>query len=448
MTKLFGTDGIRGKANIFPLDETSMELLGYTLGTIIGGVSGNQPEVIIGYDTRESSINIFESISRGFNKCKGKIMNAGTISTPVVSFLASYFKQYAIAITASHNPYEDNGIKIFAPGGLKLSEDKEYVIEEGLLRRNIFQESTSFAPLIIDINQRAYELYYEELIRKNFPALDLQGMHIAIDVAHGAGYHLIPCILGKLGGTIIIHNNTPNGKNINHQCGALHPEYLSQCILNTDINPGISYDGDADRAIFSDNTGKIYDGDMILAIIGLYLKGKGLLKNNTIIATIMSNYGLEKYLISNGIHLVRVPVGDKYVLEKMMELKVNLGGEQSGHIILSDLLKTGDGLLTTLMILSIMKELQCSLHEMIKGFERFPQILVNVKTKNKVPIENIPELFNAYNEILHKLQENGRIIIRYSGTEPLLRIMIEGHNYQEISAYAEMLSSIAHKHLS
>lgn len=448
MAKLFGTDGIRGKANTFPLDSPSMELLGYSLGNVIGSSTGNQLEAIVGYDTRESSIHILESISRGFNACKGKILNAGIISTPVLSFLASYFNHFAIAITASHNPYEDNGVKIFGPDGLKLADDKEREIEECLLQRRNLLESTAQVSSIEDISQTAYDLYYDKLIKKYFSHLDLHDFNIAVDVAHGSGYRIIPSILRQLGGNILVYNDRPDGRNINNNCGALHPEYLSQCIYNKEMHIGISFDGDADRAIFCDNKGIIYDGDMILAMIGLYLKRKGQLKNNTVVATIMSNYGLEKYLASHNIQLLRVPVGDKNVLEKMIELDLNLGGEQSGHIILPDILKTGDGLITALMAISIIKESKMSVESLIKGFERYPQILVNVKVQKKTPLESVPELYEAYNSILEKLNKNGRLVIRYSGTEPLIRIMIEGPNYQEINNYANILACVARKHLS
>ena len=448
MAKLFGTDGIRGKANTFPLDSSSMELLGYSLGKVIGSSAGHPLEVIIGYDTRESSIHLLESISRGFNACKGKILNAGIISTPVLSFLASYFSHFAIAITASHNPYGDNGVKIFGPDGLKLPDDKECEIEDFLLQKEHLPLTPAQAISIEDISQNAHDLYYNKLIKKNFPTLDLHSFNIAIDVAHGSGYRIIPSILRQMGGNIFVYNDRPDGKNINNNCGALHPEYLSQCIINKEMHIGISFDGDADRAIFCDNTGRVYDGDMILAMIGLYLKSKRKLKNNAIVATIMSNYGLEKYLASHEIQLLRVPVGDKNVLEKMIELDLNLGGEQSGHIILSDILKTGDGLITALMAMSIIKESQMSVESLIKGFERYPQILVNVNVQKKAPLESVPELYKAYQSIQEKLKKDGRLVIRYSGTEPLMRIMIEGPHYQEIHRYADMLSRIAKKHLN
>jgi len=255
-------------------------------------------------------------------------------------------------------------------------------------------------------------------------------------------------VLKDLGASVIVYNNEPNGKNINYNCGALHPEFLRDAIKGTTIQIGAAYDGDADRAIFCDSYGNIYDGDIILAIFAEYLKNEGKLNNQSIVCTIMSNIGLELFLEKKNIKLVRVPVGDKYVIEKMLELNYNLGGEQSGHIVLSDIIATGDGLITTLKLLSILKNYKTSIKNLCSGFKKYPQTIINIKVKSKIPLEEVPELYNEYLEIKQSLNNRGRIILRYSGTEPVLRIMVEAPSHEELKYYSEKISSIAKTTLS
>lgn len=449
MNKLFGTDGIRGKVGNFPIDDLSLQILGATLAQIISAECKNKAEIYIGYDTRESAGNIFQSIATGFGATGGIIYDLGIVSTPLISFISFRQKKYSIAITASHNPFEDNGIKIIGPNGLKTSDKTESILEDAILnQRKYISQKANIAPLIIDYRKQAISLYREQLIKRHFANINLKDISIAIDVANGAGYKIIPAILKDWGASVTIFNDSPNGKNINEKCGALHPEFIRDAIRGKDIQIGACYDGDADRVIFCDNLGNIYDGDMILAILGSYLNKTGKLRNQTIVATIMSNIGLELFLAKQNIKLIRVPVGDKYVLEKMIEIDNNLGGEQSGHIILSDILNTGDGLITTLELLYILKQTNLPLADLCADFKKYPQILLNVKVNSKIPLEEIPELYNEYINIKNKLSTNGRIIIRYSGTEPLLRIMIEGVSFAEIESYAEKIYSLATSLLS
>ncbi len=446
MSKLFGTDGIRGKAGEFPIDKTTMKKLGFNLAKIIIERDKSQPKIIIGYDTRQSSKDIFKWIAEGINQGGGEVLDAGVVSTPLLSFLSCYLRKYSVAITASHNPYEDNGVKIIGEDGLKLLSEIEEIIE-----KNIFSEEDSpinrSSLCIKNIHQEAVEIYYEELIKRFFN-FDLKGMNIALDLANGAAYEIIPMIFSRYGADVEIYNNKPNGRNINDRCGALFPEHLKGLIKERKIDIGISFDGDADRAIFIDNEGRIYDGDLSLAIIAQYFKKKEKLNHNTVVATIMSNYGLEKFLIERGMKLLRVPVGDKYVIEKMLQENLNLGGEQSGHIILSDISKTGDGLITALLVIKILKEEPSFLHSIVQGFERYPQTLINVRIKNKIPFEDIPGFNEKHNEIINKLRNRGRIVVRYSGTEPLLRIMVEGEEINEIKEYGESLAGIAERYLA
>jgi len=445
MNKLFGTDGIRGKAGEFPIDKTTMNKVGFNLAKIIIERDKSEPEIIIGYDTRKSSKEIFKWIAEGINQAGGEVLDAGVVSTPLLSFLSSYFKKYSVAITASHNPYEDNGVKIIGKDGLKLLSEIEEIIETKIFSEEDFLiNSTSIS--IKNIHEEAVEIYYEELIKRFFH-FDLKGINIALDLANGAAYEIIPKILNRYGANAEIYNNKPNGKNINDKCGALFPDYLQGLVKDRQIDIGICFDGDADRAIFIDNKGRIYDGDLSLAIIAQYFKKKENLNHNTVVATVMSNYGLEKFLIERGMKLIRVPVGDKYVIEKMLEENLNLGGEQSGHIILSDILKTGDGLITALLIIKILKEDSSFLQSIVETFERYPQILINVRIRNKVPFEDIPGFNERYNDIVNKISNRGRVVVRYSGTEPLLRIMVEGEEINEIKEYGESLAGIAKRYL-
>ena len=448
MGQLFGTDGLRGVAGEFPLDNATTELLGHVLYLYLTG-RGIEPEVIIGRDTRESGPALFNALCRGFSSAGGKIDDAGVLSTPALAYLAKTEQKCSIAITASHNPYRDNGIKIFGPDGYKLNEGAENEIEPYLLGVKPFlrEATTTGCVRNVDLQQHFYDRYCNHLVKELFAGLDLRGLRIALDCANGALSHIAPQVLRQLGAEVSALHVEPNGRNINEHSGALHPEAILQHVQTHSCDAGFTYDGDGDRCLCADAAGT-YDGDFILAATAIYLKQWGLLKKNSVVATTMSNLGLEVFLQDNGIRLYRVPVGDKNVVEKLSQEDLSLGGEQSGHIIFRNETFIGDGLLTTLEILRMIKDTGKPLSHLCDGFVKYPQILLNIPVRSKPDLAGIPEVQQCIRGIEERLGAHGRIVVRYSGTESLARIMIEGPEQEMIRNMAETLGKILNEKLN
>ncbi len=443
MPKYFGTDGIRGKPGEFPLDESSLYWIGFILTQLLKSFF-EDANIIIGRDTRESSPWMERALYSGIKDGGGEPFLAGVLPTSALSYLIKKFKfSGGIAISASHNPSEENGIKIFDWDGVKLEDRLEKEIEEELLKREKFKGKISEDIKIADYLCEAYTDFLKS--HTNIPAPF--NFKIVVDCANGSASSIAPDILRMLGVNVVEIHSEPNGKNINLNCGSTHPEVLSKAVLENSANLGVAYDGDADRAIWSDEKGKILDGDHTLYIMGKFMKESGRLASNYIVATVMSNLGLEISLKREGLNLVRTFVGDKNVYKEMVRIGANLGGEQSGHTIFLDYLPTGDGILTTIMLLNCIFEKEKPLSELVGGMELFPQVIKNVKVREKVPFSEIPGFDEALDFTKKKLGEDGRIVVRYSGTESKLRIMIEGKDENEISSLAEELAELVRKHI-
>lgn len=441
--RLFGTDGIRGEADEFPLDAPTVVAIGASLARHLAERRpGRAPHIVIGRDTRESGPRIERELTEGAIACGAKVQSAGIITTPGVAFLARTVPADAgVVISASHNPYHDNGIKVFEPSGRKLDETTERLIEkdisEGIVP-NAFQKNRSAN------QQDAAKLrtrYLDFLVHEVAKEMSLAGLTIVVDCANGAAYDLAPQLLRRLESNVIAINNEPDGRNINRDCGSLHLEVLRERVVAERADLGVAFDGDADRALFVDASGNFVDGDATLWVMANYLKSRRELSDDAVVATVMSNVGLEIALRSRGINLTRTDVGDKYVLDELIRSGATIGGEQSGHIIFPKLSLAGDGMITTLYLLHAMREQKESLAGLTKGFQRYPQILVNVRVREKRPFAELPTVQRLASEVEKKLGERGRLLIRYSGTEPLARIMIEGESEAEVKAHADALAS-------
>jgi phosphoglucosamine mutase len=440
MEKLFGTDGIRGHAGEFPLDPASVQIIGASLARQFNEKSGRPPRFITGRDTRESGESIESDLTAGALSENAKVRSAGVITTPGVAFLARHLDFDAgIVISASHNPFEDNGIKVFLHNGKKLDEQSETAIENDIHTG----ASVSIPKPELDVSQaEEFRSAYLDYLAGGFPGLSLSGVRIVVDCANGAACGLAPTLFNHLGAEVISLNDAPNGKNINRDCGSLHLEGLQAKVIGENADFGVAFDGDADRALFVDEKGKIVDGDATLWILGRHFQDHGKLTNSKIIATVMSNIGLEIALRSRDIDLVRAPVGDKYVLDELIRSGSAIGGEQSGHIIIPEKSLVGDGMMTTLFMLQTMREKNAKLADLSEGFVRYPQVLVNVKVREKKPFDDVSAIADAARLIEKKLEGNGRLLLRYSGTENLARVMIEGKDQTDIDQSAHHLADV------
>jgi phosphoglucosamine mutase len=443
MRKLFGTDGVRGIANVEPMTGEMAMKLGRAAAHIFKNKAGRH-RIVIGKDTRISGYMLESALTSGICSMGVDVLLLGPLPTPAVAFLARSLRVDAgVMISASHNPYEDNGIKFFSKEGLKLPDEMEQQIESMIFSGEI----DTIRPTAGEIG-KAFRIddaegRYIEFAKNSLPkGLDFQGIKIVVDCAQGAAYKVTPMVLKELGADVIVISDTPSGTNINHNCGALHPEDLQKKVLEHQADIGIAHDGDADRAVFVDEKGKVVDGDAILVAFALALHQEKMLKGETLVTTLMSNMGVEIALRSEGIRVVRTPVGDRYVLERMIKEGYNLGGEQSGHFIFLDYNTTGDGLITALQLLSLMKRTGKTVSKVAACMTSLPQVLTNVKVQRKQELSEIPEMQKAISDCEEKLKNHGRILVRYSGTEPLLRIMIEGENQEMISKMAEELAGI------
>lgn len=444
--RLFGTDGIRGVANQFPMTPEISLNLGKALAYLLqkDSKSEKRPKIVIGKDTRLSGYIFEQALSAGIASMGADVMLVGPLPTPAIAFITVSMRADAgIVISASHNPYDYNGIKIFDRHGYKLPDEKELMIEDLILNGT----SADITPSPKKIG-KAFRIddapsRYVVFAKNSFPAdLTLDGIKIVLDCAHGAAYKVSPTILKELGAELITIGVTPDGKNINTDCGSLNLDILKEKVLGSGADIGIALDGDADRVIFCDEKGNNVDGDKIIAMCAREMVDKHTLQGNTVVTTLMSNMALEIFINDMGVDFVRTQVGDRYVVEEMRKRGCNLGGEQSGHIIFTDLTTTGDGTLAALQVLAIMRNKEKSLSELSGIIDLYPQLLKNVRVEEKKDINQIDGLSELVNKNQDRLNGKGRINVRYSGTEPILRVMVEG---EDSALIEEIASEIANK---
>jgi len=445
MKKLFGTDGIRAVAGQTPLDAPTI----FATGLALAHHLGRSPKVLIGMDTRESSTWIAATLTAGLEAGGATVESAGVITTPGVAYLAATRGFAAgIVISASHNPWQDNGIKLFGPDGFKLPDATELAIEAEIFRQiesaGAGAQTRGVGAAEAPAANEADRLAYVEFLLGSVPELSLANQTIVVDCANGAASAIAPQLFARLiergGGEVRITHASPNGRNINEGCGALYAGVVAAEVVAQGATLGITFDGDADRALFADENGKVVNGDAVLLLAARDLAERGMLHDATVVATTMSNMGLEAALRRSGIRMMRAPVGDKYVLEQMLATGASLGGEQSGHIIFSGRSTTGDGLLTALLLLDIIHRNGRSLAEATADLKTFPQVIVNVKVREKRPLEEIASVAAAIAEAEAALAETGRVVIRYSGTEALARVMIEAESEEMMRRHAEAIA--------
>ena len=442
--RLFGTDGVRGRAGEYPLDHETVARLGAALVRAMSN-DGRPLRFIAGRDTRESGEWIERELARGLRSEGAEITSAGVIPTPAVAYVAREMAYDAgLVISASHNPFQDNGIKVFSGRGEKFTETLEREVEaivddqswnvggsaaEPVERTDVIDAYMSHARLALPDPQR------------------LGRLKIALDVANGATTTVAPRLFNTLGFDVELLSASPDGRNINLDCGSTHPQNLARVVVERRCRLGVAFDGDGDRAILVDANGHLVDGDAVLLMCGRHLKQIGHLRGNAVVATVMSNIGLEIALGESGIEMVRCPVGDKYVMEEMVKRGLSLGGEQSGHVIFSEHLFTGDGIVTALSVLRVMADTGRELADLASELVTFPQVLLNVRVREKKDLQAVPPVAEAMKRIEARLAGHGRLLVRYSGTEPLLRVMIEGKDQQEIQDWASEIVHVVQEHL-
>jgi len=444
--QLFGTDGIRGVAGEYPLNTATVFAIGRALGARLQR-RDSKARVIFGQDTRESSAWIAETLARGVKDSGIGVASAGVLTTPGVAYLTrTHGFAAGVVISASHNPWQDNGIKLFGPDGMKLSDMIEHEIEA-----EIFAHISELAGAHGEPTKDAHDVLpgeaelrndYIDWLLKNIDIAPLRGMCVLVDCAHGAATSVAPELFQRCGMDAVFLNVAPDGRNINAACGALHPEFVAKTIAaEGHYALGITFDGDADRALFSDPKGHVVNGDPVMLLTARDMKQRGLLKHDTVVATTMSNMGLEKALRSSGINMLRANVGDKYVLEEMLKMGATLGGEQSGHILFMDGdATTGDGLLTALRVLDVIARTGKSVDELVADLRDFPQVIRNIKVREKVPMEQLPTVIMAIHAAESELNGNGRVVVRYSGTERLARVMIEAESAPLMNKHVDAIA--------
>ena len=442
--RLFGTDGVRGKAGEYPLDHETVARLG---GALVRAMRhGARPlHFIAGRDTRESGEWIERELARGIRSEGAELTTAGVIPTPAVAYVAREMAYDAgIVISASHNPFQDNGIKVFSGRGEKFTEALEQQVEAIIADPGWSVAATADGPVDRTDVIEAYSAH----ARLALPDPQrLGGLKIAVDTANGATTTVVPRLFEALGFDVQVLSAAPDGRNINLDCGSTHPEALARAGVQRGCRVGVAFEGDGDRAILVDASGRIVDGDAVLLMCGRHLKRLGALKGNAVVATVMSNIGLELALRESGIELVRCPVGDKYVMEEMIKRGLSLGGEQSGHVIFSEHLFTGDGIVTALSVLRVMADTGRELADLAAELVTYPQVLLNVRVREKRDLRTVQPVADAMKSVEDRLAGNGRLLVRYSGTEPLLRVMIEGKDQQEIQGWATQIANTVKEHL-
>ena len=435
--RLFGTDGIRGVAGEYPLDRSTANAVGAALAKWLIR-NGREPQVVVGMDTRESGPWLAAEVAGGLAREHIKTRFAGVTTTPGVAFLAKTGRFSAgVMISASHNPYQDNGIKIIDHSGYKLPDNEEEQIENEIFR--LLESGIGSSPLELQIDEGLDRAYIDHLA--STLSVSLPGLPIVVDCANGSASHLAPHLFALAGASVHAIGASPDGRNINLGCGSLHMEAVRSAVLETGSRLGVAFDGDADRALFVSHSGKIADGDAVLLLCACYLKQQGHLTEPVVVATVMSNLGLEQALAAHGIRLLRTPVGDKYVLEEMLRSGAALGGEQSGHIIFRDYATTGDGMLTALRVLEVLNASGTDLDDLTRELHIYPQLLVNVKVKNRKPLDEIPSVKDEIRAAEASFGDDGRVLVRFSGTEPLARVMVEGPDLDRVQHFANRIAS-------
>ena len=482
MKQLFGTDGIRGVAGEYPLDAPTISAVGASLVRHLttspasppGQLRKDEtPRILVGRDTRESGPWIQEALIAGVRRAGGTADPVGIVTTPGLAYLTGRGGYHAgVMLSASHNPFADNGIKIFAPDQLKLNDRSERALEEEILKevsevaargarsayespevRVVSREKLLDSSLPTQsaeerlVSDRLLDLYRTFLVESVAPGCALSGLRIVLDCANGSASPLAPSLFHSLGAEVIAKHASPDGRNINERCGALHPEALSREVTEAGADFGLAFDGDADRCLVVDRTGRVLDGDFILYVEALRLHRRGALHGNAIVATVMSNLWLEKKLAEAGIRVLRTPVGDKHVLERMLEEWIQLGGEQSGHVIFLDRCRAGDGILTGLRIAEAVMQDPLDLARMADGIVRFPQVLMNIPVSSKPPLETHPAIGPVIRQEEAAMACDGRVLVRYSGTERKVRVMVEGQDAGVIQAAAERISEVIRKEI-
>ncbi len=448
MHRLFGTDGVRGKAGDYPLDHETVARLGAALVRAMrgdAGTAGRPLRFIICRDTRESGDWIERELGRGVHAEGAAITTAGVIPTPATAYITRALGFDAgLVISATHNPFEDNGIKVFSGRGEKFTDALEQHVESIIADRGWDVPSGGLPPVertdVLDAYIAHTRLALPDPGR-------LGAFRLAIDTANGATTTVAPRLFRELGFDITVIGDEPDGRNINLGCGSTHPERLSRLVREGGFRMGVAFDGDGDRAIFVDHEGRIVDGDAVMLMCARHMKAQRRLNGDALVATVMSNIGLELALAESGIELVRCPVGDKYVMEEMIKRRISMGGEQSGHIIFSDHLFTGDGIATALNVLRTMAETGRELADLASELVAYPQVLLNVRVRERTALATVPEIAEVMDRIERRLAGQGRLLVRYSGTEPLLRVMIEGKDQQEIHGWAREIGDTVRQHL-
>ena len=440
MCELFGTDGIRGIAGEYPLDLPTVFKLGKAV------VRSGKRSILIGRDTRASGLWIEKALQQAILSQGGEVTLADVITTPGVAILSRNVPfDMGIVVSASHNPYQDNGIKMFSRNGIKLSDEEESWIGQAVAGDADPDSVTEISEdrnqdEIIALNQGLVSRYID-FLRAASSVPTLKPLKVVLDCAHGAAFHIAPQLFKELGAEVIAINAQPNGRNINLNCGAVHPQQMAQTVLESQASFGVAFDGDGDRAIFSDEKGNLLDGDYTLFMLARSLQKKGQLESGCVVLTVMANKGLEVALQREDLRTVRTRVGDRFVMAEMLRGNHSLGGEQSGHVIMKAGFLVGDGILSALKIGNLVLEEGCSLSELARGFEKFPQVLINVRVREKLDFSKITEIQRDIEGAQESLGEKGRVMIRYSGTEPLVRIMLEGESAGEINKYAEGIAA-------
>ena len=441
--QLFGTDGIRGVAGEYPLDPETIHAFGVALGEDAAGAAAN-PEILIGADTRESGRWIAESVAGGLAHGGARVRYAGIVTTPGVAYLTRTGPFAAgVMISASHNPYLDNGIKVFGHNGFKLPDPEEVAIEKRIF--GLREEGTAPRPAILGVDESLDGAYLESLA--STASVRFDGMKVAMDCGNGSAYLLAPALFRRLGAEVIAIGAQPNGRNINQGCGALHVENLSETVARHSADFGVAFDGDADRAIFVSRAGKIVDGDGVLLVCARALKAAGKLRESVVVSTVMANLGLELALEREGIRMVRTPVGDKYVLEEMVRLGASLGGEQSGHVIFREYATTGDGILTALRLFEIARQAGVGLDELTEDLRVLPQRLVNVRVRERKDLAQTPSVAEEIRRAEDSLAGSGRVLVRFSGTEPLARVMVEGLDAERVERFSASIAEAIRKEM-
>ena len=443
---LFGTDGMRGVANVEPMTGATVMRLGMAIAARLRQ-PGRHTRIAIGKDTRLSGYMFESALAAGIVSMGADVWLTGPLPTPGIAFITSSMRCDAgVVISASHNPFADNGIKVFARDGYKLPDAIETEIEQ--LMRSPDLDAQRAAPADVGYNRKLEDSRgrYVVYCKATFPAeVTLDGLRIVVDGAHGAAYRVAPAVFEELGATVIAIHTNPNGKNINARAGALYPEAMCEAVRLHDAHLGVALDGDGDRCVLCDEHGNVIDGDAVMALCATRMLAAGTLAKKTLVTTVMSNIGLERAMKDRGGILVRTQVGDRYVVEEMRRSGYNFGGEQSGHLVFLDHATTGDGIVAALRVLAIMKAEGKPLSELAAVMTRMPQVLVNLQVERKVPLDQLPEVMKAITDVEQKLGGDGRVLVRYSGTESKARVMIEGSDELLIKSWADEIAAVLAK---